>query len=450
MIRNSSKAAHRPDSLAGIVAAFEGIRDGFTLLNAPIGCKYPLGYTSGLLAPHITPTGPTTFEDFYFGQSRLPCSYADEQDFVYGTEEKITPALRLLDSRGYNLIGVVNHSGTSLIGDDLCRIIEASKIKARTMVVDSSGFTGTYAEGFKVGTTKILERLAGTKKQTVPYSVNIVGPTVFHYNWENDVAELKQTLNALGIKVLSVICAGETIANLERAGEAALNLVVYEEYADSIVRFLEKEYGTPSVGLDMSAPIGLGPSEAWFRSVADFFHVSPKCIDSESTRVRMKCFSALSRISNGGSNLRGTPFSVFGDSSQVFSLVRFLYEYLGMYPVIVGIREVGSKNFAALKNYITVNSLDTSLLIDPDQYEIMDSLKERTPALVFGSNIEEHLSTMADETREFIPIAFPNYDKILLTARPLMGFDGVLALVEDVLASYRCYQIKHRNLFPYA
>jgi nitrogenase molybdenum-iron protein alpha/beta subunit len=116
----------------------------------------------------------------------------------------------------------------------------------------------------------------------------------------------------------------------------------------------------------------------------------------------------------------------------------------------VGIREVGSKNFAALKNYITVNSLDTSLLIDPDQYEIMDSLKERTPALVFGSNIEEHLSTMADETREFIPIAFPNYDKILLTARPLMGFDGVLALVEDVLASYRCYQIKHRNLFPYA
>jgi hypothetical protein len=39
MIRNSSKAAHRPDSLAGIVAAFEGIRDGFTLLNAPIDRK---------------------------------------------------------------------------------------------------------------------------------------------------------------------------------------------------------------------------------------------------------------------------------------------------------------------------------------------------------------------------------------------------------------------------
>jgi nitrogenase molybdenum-cofactor synthesis protein NifE len=91
------------------------------------------------------------------------------------------------------------------------------------MVVDSSGFTGTYADGFKTGALKILERLQKSPTETLPYSVNIIGPTVFHYNWENDIAELKRTLGALGIEVISVICAGETIANLERVGEAALN-----------------------------------------------------------------------------------------------------------------------------------------------------------------------------------------------------------------------------------
>jgi len=448
MMKNSSNAAHRPDSLAGIVAAFEGISNGYTMLNCPIGCKIPLGYTSNVLSSHFTPVDSLSFADFYFGQNRLPCTFTDEQDFVYGAEEKIRQVVQLLDSKRYGLIGVINHSGTALIGDDLFRIIQASAVKTRTMVVDSSGFTGTYADGFKTGVIKILERLAKKPNVTVPCSVNLIGPTVFHYNWKNDVHELKRMLRVLGIDTVSVICAGETICNLDRVGEAALNLVVYEEYGDSIAYFLKKEYGTPSIGLDMSAPFGLGASEAWFTAVSDFFHLSPKPVVLASKHVRMKCYPELSRLSNLNNTLQGVPFAVFGDSSQLAPLVAFLHEYLGMYPAVVGIREVGSYSYDSLKKYLSTNSLETLVMVNPDQYEIIDALNEHVPPLVFGSDIEAHLSMMLAELPVFIPVSFPLYEHVLLTRCPLLGFNGVLTIVESIINSFKRYQLTKNDFLP--
>jgi light-independent protochlorophyllide reductase B subunit len=445
---NTLSKAVQHDSLSGIVAAFEGISDAFTMLNGPIGCKHHLSYTTNLLGSYTPSKEPVLFKDFYFGQARLPCTFVDEQDFIYGTEYKIVQSIKMLDSQGYGLIGVVNHSGTALIGDDLCRIIQAAGVKTRTMVVESSGFTGTFADGFKTGAVKILERLAKKPKETLPNSVNLIGPTVFHYNWKNDVAEIKRTLRALGVNVVAVICAGEKISNLERAGEAALNLVLYEEYADFVATFLEKEYGTPSIGLNSPSPFGLGPSEAWFNAVADHFKLSHRSLDVTSKKVRLNCYQELSKTSGVYNTLRGVPIAIFGDSSQVFPLMTFLYEYLGLYPVIVGLKEVGPKNYAALKQYINLHSLDTSMLLNPDQYEITDCITERMPAIVFGSNTEEKLSSLLAEPPEFIPVSFPYNERTLLTMRPLVGFRGVLTLVEDTLNSFRHYYSCRKNLFP--
>ncbi len=444
-MKNSSKTAQL-DSLSGVVAAFEGIQDACTLLNGPIGCKTHLGLTSNLLGSHVVSVEPVSFKDCYFGQPRLPCTFIDEHDFVYGTEERLTHSLRLLDTKGYRLIGIVNHSGAALIGDDVSRIIQKTGTNARTMIVESSGFTGTYADGFKTGTIKILERLATKPKETRPKSVNIIGPTIFHYNWKNDVAELRQTLKTIGVEVISVICAGESIQNLERAGESALNLVIYEEYADSIARYLEKEFGTPYAGLSTPGPFGLRLSEEWFSSIADFFHLSHESLELTSRRVRGECFQTLSKRSRTSTILRGAPFAIFGDSSQVFPLTTFLYEYLGLYPALIGLKEVGKNSYDALLEFIASNSLDTSVLIKPNQFETIDCIKEQLPMFVFGSNIEEQLLLMLEDPPEFIPISYPNNGRTLLTMRPLIGFQGVFTLVEDVLNSFRHYHSIRKNL----
>jgi light-independent protochlorophyllide reductase B subunit len=421
----------------GAIAAFEGVKEAATLLNGPIGCKLYVSYMANLLAPRFSPIDSNQYSNFYFGQRRVPCTYVDQQDLVYGTEQKVVESLKLIDSKNPLLIGVVNHSGTSLIGDDLNRFIKTANIKAKTVTIESSGFTGTFAYGFQNAAIKILASLLKKNPQKIPQSVNIIGYTIFHYNWENDVAEIKRMLNLLGVKVVSVICVDESISNIEKASQAELNLVVNEEYGNTIADYLKKEHGIPSLALDLKAPYGLTASEKWFTAVADFFKIPQDAVASESKRVRMKCYPAILRASSLNNNLRGLPFGIFGDSSQVAAVVPFVYEYLGIYPVVIGVKEVYSKSLASLKSYLAVNSLDTIVLVNPDQYEVLDCLNKTEAAIVFGSSVEEKISKLADAPPEFIPFSFPYYDTILLTMRPLIGFNGVLTFVEDILNSLR-------------
>lgn len=432
-MNNCSKASHRPDSLMGAVAAFEGIKEASTLLNGPIGCKLYISYMANLLTPRFSPVDINQYTNYYLGQRRVPCTYVDQQDLIYGTEQKVVEALKLVDSKHPGLIGIVNHSGTSLIGDDLNRFVKTAGIKAPAVTIESSGFTGTFAYGFQNAAVKILQHAEGKSKDKIPKSVNIIGYTIFHYNWENDVAELKRMLNLLGVKTVSVICADESLSNLEKAGQAELNLVVNEEYGGTIACFMEKEYGVPFLPLDLKAPYGLTASETWFNAVAGFFKLPNNAVKAESQKVRMKCYPAVLRASSLNNDLRGLPFGVFGDSSQVAAVIPFLYEYLGMYPVVAGVKEVGAKSLTSLQTYLAVNSLNTRVLANPDQYELLDSLNETAPAIIFGSRVEEKVSKLTGTPPQFIPLSFPYYDNFLLTARPLIGFNGVLTFIEDVL-----------------
>jgi light-independent protochlorophyllide reductase B subunit len=440
MMNNFSKASHRPDSLTGALAAFEGIQESCTLLNGPIGCKMYPAYMSSMLAPHLKPAPANYFDEFYFGQARVPCTYIDEQDFVYGSESKVAKALKQIEQKKHGIIGVINHSGTSIIGDDLDRIIQNTDIKTITVAVDSTGFTGTYASGFQDTVIKILDRIINKNSQKIARTVNIIGSTIFHYNWENDVAEIERVLELLGIQTLSVICAGESLSNIQKANQAELNLVLNEEYGDRIATYLETEHGIPHIDLNLQAPYGISTSETWFKTIADFFSISNEIITLESNRVRKKCYPALVRASSLTDALRGLPFALFGDSSQVYSLMTFLYEYIGMLPVAIGLKEVGPKNFKSLKNYITQKLPSTPILVNPDQYELIDCFNQTTPSVLLGGSIEKSISSMLQKPPQFIPITFPYHEKITLTNRPLIGFNGVLTLVEDIVNALKCIQ----------
>ncbi|UCH02892.1 MAG: hypothetical protein JSV20_03660, partial [Candidatus Bathyarchaeota archaeon] len=352
-MNTSSVAPHRPDSLIGAISAFEGIREACALINGPIGCKTYTAYFLDLQDPQATFRDRAFYlTDFHFGQSRVPSTYVDEQDYVYGVREKILRAVQMLDSKNYRLIGVINSSGTSLTGEDLTGMLTASKLQAKIAIIDSSGFTGTFAKGFRKAVIEILRSITQRSEEIIPRSVNIIGPTIFHYNWENDVVELKRMLELLGIKVLSVICASESLYNLEKAGRAELNLVVYEEYGTTVAKVLEKKFGTPALGINKLAPFGLTASEDWYGSIADHFNLPHKHIELESKRIRMKCYRILARTSTFSSRLKGVTFGIFGDSSQIAPIITFLHRYLGMYPVIIGLREVGNTSYSFIEHYL--------------------------------------------------------------------------------------------------
>lgn len=118
-------------------------------------------------------------------------------------------------------------------------------------------------------------------------------------------------------------------------------------------------------------------------------------------------------------------------------MCEFLHQYLGMYPVVVGIKELGVNSYGSLKNYLAENSLDTTVLVNPDQCEMIDYLNQTNPSLVLGSAVEENIALMLDQPPQFLPITFPYYDKVILTNRPLIGFNGALTLIEDIINSLK-------------
>ena len=79
------------------------------------------------------------------------------------------------------------------------------------------------------------------------------------------------------------------------------------------------------------------------------------------------------------------------------------------------------------------NLPNTPILVNPDQYELIECFNQTAPRLLLGSSIEKHISLMLPKPPRFIPITFPYHEKITLTNRPLIGFNGSLTLVEDIV-----------------
>ena len=79
-----------PDSFSGILFAMEGVENVLTLLNGPSGCKFYHSAPSDSQALRQKEFDPLNYpEEWYFGQPRIPCTFLDRRDYVYGSKEKL-------------------------------------------------------------------------------------------------------------------------------------------------------------------------------------------------------------------------------------------------------------------------------------------------------------------------------------------------------------------------
>jgi nitrogenase molybdenum-iron protein alpha/beta subunit len=94
-----------PDRLTGAILAIEGIRDAAVLLNGPTGCKFYHGAVAEGQLPRESSYDPLQFVDeFYFGQPRVPATYLDSEDYVFGASAKLERILPVVASKGHSLI----------------------------------------------------------------------------------------------------------------------------------------------------------------------------------------------------------------------------------------------------------------------------------------------------------------------------------------------------------
>ena len=350
-----------PDSLSGLIFGFEGIKHALTILNGPTGCKFYNSITVENQSARKDDFDPLKFpEVWFFGQGRVPCTYLDKRDYVYGSDDKLSDAIKATLTRMKpEILCIVNSPGAALIGDDLERI--ASKAVSEcgaddipVITCQSPGYSKDVTDGYKDACTRVLDALsgAGTNKgkdlddestaENAAASepvVNLIGLSIYQKYHAGDINEITRLLGACGIKVNTALLCESTVSEIRKVGSTDLNIVVNNDWGLDIARKLKDRFGTPFVYSEYGYPVGFKAMEMLLTDVCDAIRSSGKedfdAVDPEPAleilkRARAQAYIYIARMNSLIGLPKGTPYEVYAEPAMKLGYTSFLTDYLAM------------------------------------------------------------------------------------------------------------------------
>jgi light-independent protochlorophyllide reductase subunit B len=251
-----------------------------------------------------------------------------------------------------------------------------------------------------------------------PRSCNILGPTALGFRHRDDVVEITRLLQRLGIAVNVVAPQAATPADIARLGEAAFNVVLYPEVAESAGRWLEKNCGQPMTTV---VPIGVGATRDFVAEVARLAGVDPApVLAAEDCRLPWYSRSVDSTY------LTGKRVFIFGDATHALAAARIAREELGFTVVGLG---TYSREFARPVRE-AAQKLGLEALITDDYLDVEAKVADAHPELVLGTQMERHTAK-----RLGIPCAVisapVHVQDFPARYAPQMGFEGANVIFDS-------------------
>lgn len=325
-----------PDGLTGALLALEGVGDAAVILHGPTGCRGHHSAMSERAFPRDVIHERLNYaERFYFGQPRIPTTYLDGEDYIFGAKEKLQLAVQTILGKKPGLLAIVNSPSAALIGEDLRQCLTDAATNVPRVGIEMPALSQPLSDGYQQAVVAVLEALDLPPAAIRPKTVNLLGLSIGHHHWAGSVWELRRLLALCGIEVLCAPGAGSPTVDWRSIPRAACNVVVHSEYADRIANWLERRFSVPAVLPESGVPIGFDATEQWVIQAAGAVGADPSPALADIRERRRRVSYHMSRIAGIGTALKGTCFSVHTDASAALPLVRFLYGYLGMLPVSV-------------------------------------------------------------------------------------------------------------------
>lgn len=320
----------RPDGFAGGLMAAEGFSDCRTILHGPGGCRYRYMRLSRELYPRND--GPDLLEkDFFYGNPRIPCTFLDEKDYVYGGYRKLEEALRVVAGTGCPLIVIVNSPATALIGDNTEEAIVRTGLEGRAMTLDFNPVSESASEGADRVSTEIVRFIVPKRRTPSKGRVNILGVPLFCRDWTGTVSEVRRLLSMMGLDARVAIGAGSSVEDVRGSGDADLNVSVFPEYSGRLSRYYNDELGIGCVRT-ADAPIGFEGTRRWLEAVADAVSCDPSKAIAAVDDAEFMAKKVLRSDGRRASRLTGSHFTAMGEGSLVRPLESWLREFLSMIP----------------------------------------------------------------------------------------------------------------------
>lgn len=324
-----------PDSLSGLIFGFEGILKSLVILNGPTGCKFFHSITAENQSIRMDDYDPLNYPDeWFFGQRRVPCTYLDKRDYVYGSEGKLTDAIQFISERiTPELLVVVNSPGAALIGDDLDRIVSAGAksagLHAEIITCQSPGWSRNITDGYKEACRMILDKLC-RKTEVSDKTVNLLGLSIYQKYHTGDIAEIRRLLGLCGITVNTALLCESTADEIKKIPAASLNIVIDPDWGLDTAEYLEEQFETPYISSEYGYPVGFKAIEKLIREACSAVSADPEPALAELGKARARAYVNLARISSLTGLPKGARFAVFGSPALKRGYSTFLKEYFGM------------------------------------------------------------------------------------------------------------------------
>ena len=310
--------------------AAEGFSNSRTLLHGPGGCRYRYMRLSRELYPR-NDSLDLLEKDFFYGNPRIPCTFIDEKDYVYGGYRKLEDALEVVAGTGCPLIVIVNSPATALIGDNTEEAIARTGLEGRAMTLDFNPVSESASEGADRVFTEIVKFLAPERQTPSKGRVNILGVPLFCRDWVGTVSEVHRLLSMMGLDARTSIGAGSSVEDVRESGDAELNVSVFPEYCGKLSRFYEDEVGIRCVRA-ADAPIGFEGTRRWLEAVADAASCDSSKAMAAVDEAELMAKKVLRSDDRRASRLSGSHFIAMGDGSLIRPLDFWLRDFLSMIP----------------------------------------------------------------------------------------------------------------------
>lgn len=359
------------------------VKDVVHISHGPVGCGQ---YSWAQRRNYYTgETGVNTFGTMQF------TSDFQERDIVFGGDKKLRTLIDEIETlfplaKG---ISVQSECPVGLIGDDIEAVSKekAKDIGKPVVPVRCEGFRGvSQSLGHHIANDTIrdwvMERETpsdtddGTSTfEPSPYDVVIIGD----YNIGGDAWSSRRLLEEVGLRVIAQWTGDTSLAELERAPKAKLNLIHCYRSMNYISRHMEEKYGTPWFEFNFFGPTRI---ERSLRAIAEHFDDTIKAnVETVIAKYRPLADAIIERYRP---RLEGKKVMLYVGGLRPRHMVG-AYEDLGMEIVGAGYEFAHKDDYQRTADHVKDGTL---IYDDITGYELEKFIERIRPDLV-GSGIKE-------------------------------------------------------------
>ncbi len=415
------------DGLLGAMIASESLGLTDTMINGAGGCRSRAQIMMHELIPSYSPeNGGCRRSKCFSKQSRLPCTYLNNDDIIFGTAAKVTEGIDSVSSVTGKRAVLLDTLGASLVCTDYSGLTGNSRTDP--IIIEGDLSSMTLSAGYDVAMRSIL---SAVEMDDAPKNgINLLGYGIMDPGWEYGAEDLRHILGLMGVEVNCFLGCMPTSESVKICGRSVLNVMIHPEYCTGTAEMLKDRFGTPYLRPKSGAPVGYPAIRSFVREVAEALSLDPSpalaYIDSEAQCVH----KVLMNYDSFVSGLYAKGMVIKGDSSVAYPLMKWLMETFGMIPR--GVTFTDDNYRGEIEGHLESAGYSTAL-----------SGMEGEVELVFTDGLTALEGRMSRSPTGYVEIRLPRGRTMDLVGRTIIGTKGCRYILDEMFNSitrFRCGQ----------